>query len=114
MVLAAVERAGYQPGSDCFLALDAAAVLLGTDLTPDGPHVKVLRKRIETYGGRLSAVRSVSAAPGTLIMLGNSPGATPLLEGRSVPEREQGYLIHTTRSSGSDSPRSTCHQGRSP
>ena len=85
---------------DEFLALDDAEVLLGEGLTGDSPHVAVLRKRIEKYGGNLTVVASASSGAGTLIVLGDIPAAAELLGELQVPQREQGYLVRATQSSG--------------
>ncbi len=85
---------------DEYPALSDASVIPGAGLAADGPYVNVLRRRIEKYGGKLTAVDSVAAASNTLILLGDIAAATALLDGNRVPEREQGYLLHTTRHDG--------------
>jgi enolase len=62
LILAAIERAGYRPGVDCFLALDAAA----SEFYRDGAYV------LEREGVRLSSTEMVD-------MLATWAGAYPIL-----------------------------------
>jgi len=54
LVLAAIEKAGYRPGDDCFLALDAAA----SEFYRDGAYV------LEREGARLSSTEMVDLLAG--------------------------------------------------
>ena len=86
---------------DEFLSLKEGAVLPGKGLETDGAYVKLLRKRIEQHGGELQVVESPVAGSGALtIILGDHPVAESFLEGREVPEQEQGYLVHTAKANG--------------
>ncbi len=85
---------------DDFFPLDRAAVVVGRGVQPADAFVRVLRDRIERYGGKLRVAASPDVECSTLIRLGDTPGDAALLQGRRTPDREQGYLMAARRAGG--------------
>lgn len=85
---------------DEFAPLGSTGLLLGKDVPQDDPRLKLLTERITQYGGRAAAARSLSDNYETFVCVGNTDAGKALLQGRSAPNKPQGYLIHCARTRG--------------
>jgi len=82
------------------LAAGTAVGAAPPQTAPDDVRVKVLTDRISRSGGRAEPAVSSAAAYQTTILLGETYAAAALLEGKRVPEKPEGYLVHGVRSGG--------------
>lgn len=91
------QRASY---SESFAPLDEAAILPGTGLAPDDPLPAMLADRIRRHGGNVVIVKSAAESGATLICLGDTEADRDWLGAAAVPDRPEGYLIHSAQKGG--------------
>ncbi|MDD5678673.1 MAG: FG-GAP-like repeat-containing protein [Kiritimatiellae bacterium] len=85
------QSAQYQ---ETFLPLTRAGLLLGKDIAPDDARVALLIERIKRFGGAADIVKSPQDPCDTLILIGETGLHEDLIQGKSVPDRAEGYLLH--------------------
>ena len=85
---------------DTFFSLVKTGIVLGKDIAPDDARVALLIERIKRCGGVAEILRTPQDPCDTLILIGDTGLHPELLEGKSVPDRPDGYLLHGARKDG--------------
>ena len=85
---------------ETFIPLSKAGLLLGKEIAPDDARVAVLSERIRRFGGTADIVKSPKDPCNTLILIGETGVDEDLLKDKSVPDRAEGYLLHSAQKDG--------------
>ena len=91
------QTAHYQDG---FVPLLKAGLLLGNDVAPDDARVALLIERVTRTGGTVEIVKSPKDPCETLILVGETGFDQDLLDGKAIPDRPEGYLLHAAQQEG--------------
>jgi len=83
---------------DAFLPLGRTGVVLGKGIVRNDARVALLAERIERFGGSVDVLESPDSPCETLVLIGDTGVQEPLLEGKTVPDKPEGYLLHSVPS----------------
>ena len=84
--------------SDEFASLSNTGLLLGSDVKPDDPRLKVLLTRLSRYGGRAKVAGSLTENFTAFLCIGETEWSKSV----ETPEKDEGYAIKWTRRDGKD------------
>lgn len=86
---------------DEFILMDNVAIIVGKDVENPGPLAGVMIDRIARYGGQAEIVAAPGAKHSAVISLGDTDIAKQVKDLPATPEKEQGYVLHSTTAASS-------------
>jgi len=85
---------------DEYFPMGKVAIVVGKDVVNPDPLIEVLTDRITRYGGKAAVVATPGAEHTAVVSLGDTELARQAQGLPAVPEKNEGYLIDTTRVGG--------------
>jgi len=89
--------------SDQFAPLDTVGIVLGKGIARDDARLRLLTERLERHGAVVHFAASLPDAgppPKTIILIGDTDAGQGLPQGKSVPDKPEGYLLHGSNQNG--------------